>query len=71
LGATWFGFYLAKQLSVPIEEMGKATKRVSRGDYQRVAATASSTEINQLIENFNSMTGTIEQSQRELTLKPV
>lgn len=67
LGATWFGFYLAKQLSVPIEELGRATQRVARGDYQRVAATAGSTEINQLITNFNSMTATLEHSEREVT----
>ncbi|MGE0762459.1 MAG: PAS domain-containing sensor histidine kinase [Bdellovibrionales bacterium] len=66
LGATWFGFYLAKQLSIPIEELGKATKRVARGDYQRVEMLAGSAELNQLIANFNSMTGTIEQSEQSL-----
>jgi two-component system, NtrC family, nitrogen regulation sensor histidine kinase NtrY len=68
LGATWFGFYLAKQLSVPIEALGKATQRVARGDYQRVDLEAGSAELNQLIGNFNAMTGTLEQSEREVRL---
>jgi two-component system nitrogen regulation sensor histidine kinase NtrY len=66
LGATWFGFYLAKQLSIPIEELGEATKRVARGDYQRVSRLSGSAELNELISNFNSMTGALEQSEREV-----
>lgn len=66
LGATWFGFYLAKQLSIPIEELGRATQAVAKGDYQRVQILAGSTELNQLIQNFNSMSATLEQSEREV-----
>lgn len=66
LGATWFGFYLAKQLSIPIEELGKATQRVARGDYQRVELSSGSAELNQLIGNFNSMSETLEKSEKEV-----
>ncbi len=66
LGATWFGFYLAKQLSIPIEELGEATKRVARGDYQKVSRISGSAELNELIANFNSMTTTLEQSEKEV-----
>jgi two-component system, NtrC family, nitrogen regulation sensor histidine kinase NtrY len=66
LGATWFGFYLAKQLSIPIEELGEATKAVARGDYQKVQRISGSSELNELIANFNSMTTTLEQSEREV-----
>lgn len=65
-GASWFGFYLAKQLSVPIEELGRATQRVARGDYRIVNLKAGSSELNQLISNFNSMTGHLEHSEREV-----
>lgn len=65
-GATWFGFYLARQLSIPLEVLGQATKRVARGDYLKVEMTAGSSELNQLIANFNSMTSTIETSKQSL-----
>ncbi|MCB0385811.1 MAG: PAS domain-containing protein, partial [Bdellovibrionales bacterium] len=66
LAATWFGFYLARQLSVPLEKLGEATKRLAKGDYQLVEATAGSAEIGHLIESFNSMTGQLESSEKEV-----
>ena len=66
LCATWFGFYLARQLSVPIESLGLATQRVSQGDYQAVAISSGSAEINQLIENFNEMMVHLSRSKKEV-----
>ncbi len=66
LGATWFGFYLARQLSVPLEELGEAAQRVANRDYQRVTLTSGSREINQLVTHFNQMTQTLETSEREV-----
>ncbi|MCB0365070.1 MAG: PAS domain-containing protein [Bdellovibrionaceae bacterium] len=66
LAATWFGFYLARQLSVPLERLGEATKRLAKGDYQLVEATAGSAEMGHLIESFNSMTRQLETSEREV-----
>lgn len=66
LGASWFGFYLAKQLSIPIGELGAATRRVARGDYRLVRMESGSYELNQLIANFNSMTRDLERSQMDL-----
>ncbi|USN46293.1 MAG: HAMP domain-containing protein [Pseudobdellovibrionaceae bacterium] len=67
LGGTWFGFYLAKQLSVPLEELGRATKRIAKGDYSTVEKVSGSPEIDQLIENFNRMTRYLESSEKEVT----
>ncbi|MGE0527455.1 MAG: PAS domain-containing sensor histidine kinase [Bdellovibrionales bacterium] len=66
LGATWFGFYLARQLSVPLEELGQAAQRVAEHDYSPVVLTSGSTEINQLVQHFNQMTRKIESSEREV-----
>ncbi len=66
LCATWFGFYLARQLSVPIESLGLATQRVSQGDYQAVAISSGSAEINQLIGNFNEMMVHLDRSKKEV-----
>jgi two-component system, NtrC family, nitrogen regulation sensor histidine kinase NtrY len=64
--ATWFGFYLARQLSIPLESLGLASRRVSQGDYQPVAIVSGSSEINQLIENFNQMIANLDRSKREV-----
>ncbi len=66
LGATWFGFYLARQLSIPLEELGVATKRVAKGDYQIVNLVSGSMEINQLVAHFNSMTQALGKSEKEV-----
>lgn len=66
LCATWFGFYLARELSIPLETLGLATHRVSQGDYRPVRLSSGSAEINRLIANFNQMTGSLERSKQEV-----
>ena len=45
LAATWFGFYLAKQLSTPLVLLGRATKRVAGGDYAKVEIRTGSKKL--------------------------
>ena len=66
LGATWFGFYLARQLSIPLEALVDATKQVAQGFYKKVKANSGSQEINHLVDSFNAMTGTIEATEKEV-----
>lgn len=66
LCATWFGFYLARELSIPLETLGRATQRVALGDYQPVQLSSGSAEINRLIANFNQMTSGLDRSKREV-----
>lgn len=66
LCATWFGFYLARELSIPLELLGSATKRIAKGDYQPVAIRSGSKEINQLVGSFNQMIGHLDRSKREV-----
>ncbi|MFZ3230476.1 MAG: ATP-binding protein [Pseudobdellovibrio sp.] len=69
--AVWFGFYLAKQLSIPLVQLGRATKRVAAGDYSTLEISSGSEEINSLIGNFNQMISNLSTSELELqqTLK--
>ncbi|NIQ90634.1 MAG: HAMP domain-containing protein, partial [Deltaproteobacteria bacterium] len=30
--ASWFGFYLAKSITVPIQELAEGTRRIADGD---------------------------------------
>lgn len=64
--AVWFGFYLAKQLSIPLVQLGRATKRVATGDYTRLEIESGSEEINSLIGSFNQMIGNLSSSELEL-----
>lgn len=66
LGATWFGFYLAKQLATPLASLGEAADQVAKGNYQPVNIQTGSQEINQLVKNFNSMTSSLAESEKEI-----
>lgn len=65
-GATWFGFYLSKQLSFSLELLGRATRRISRGDYQEVHLKTGTLEIHELVRNFNRMVKNLDRSQAEV-----
>ncbi len=69
--AVWFGFQLAKQLSVPLVQLGRATKKVADGDYSQLSIQSGSDEINSLIGHFNQMIRQLSSSELELqqTLK--
>lgn len=66
LCATWFGFHLARELSIPLELLGSATKRIARGDYQEVGIRSGSKEVNHLVASFNQMVGHLDRSKREV-----
>lgn len=66
LAATWFGFHLAKQLSIPLVLLGRATRRVAGGDYSRLDIRTGSEEIAALVDSFNQMTTTLEGSLTDL-----
>jgi two-component system, NtrC family, nitrogen regulation sensor histidine kinase NtrY len=67
LCATWFGIYLARHLSVPLEMLGIASRRVSEGDYRAVEIVSGSKEVNRLIGHFNQMIHSLDQSKKDLT----
>jgi two-component system nitrogen regulation sensor histidine kinase NtrY len=66
LGATWFGFYLARQLSTPLAYLGEAAQKVSKGEYKPVQITTGSKEINRLVASFNQMTRALDASDKEV-----
>lgn len=66
LGGTWFGLYLAGQLSKSLESLGRATREIAKGRYRTISISDSgSYEIDHLVANFNLMVQTIEKSRRE------
>jgi two-component system nitrogen regulation sensor histidine kinase NtrY len=64
--ATWFGFHLAKDITVPIKEMAEATHRIATGDLNFRIQMKSADEIGMLVQSFNQMTGDLQVSRYEL-----
>jgi two-component system nitrogen regulation sensor histidine kinase NtrY len=66
--AIWFGFYLSKGITVPIEELAKATKRIASGDYSFRIDQGSRDEIGVLVDSFNRMTRDLKEGKRKLDM---
>jgi len=54
--AIWFGFYLAKTITIPIMELAEGTRRVAEGDLSFSIGIVGDDEIGSLVESFNKMT---------------
>lgn len=64
--ATWFGFYLAKNITVPIKDLAEATHRIANGDLNFRIQMKAADEIGMLVQSFNQMTGDLQVSRSEL-----
>jgi two-component system nitrogen regulation sensor histidine kinase NtrY len=64
--ATWFGFHLARGITVPIQELAMATSRVASGDLDIQLETRSTDEIGTLVTAFNKMTADLRQGRKEV-----
>ncbi|MCD6187426.1 MAG: HAMP domain-containing protein [Desulfuromusa sp.] len=64
--ATWFGFHLARGITVPIQELAIATTKVASGDLDIQLKTRSTDEIGTLVKAFNKMTADLRQGRAEV-----
>jgi two-component system nitrogen regulation sensor histidine kinase NtrY len=64
--ATWFGFYLAKDITVPIKDLAEATHRIATGDLNFRIQMKAADEIGTLVQSFNQMTEDLQVSRFEL-----
>jgi two-component system nitrogen regulation sensor histidine kinase NtrY len=64
--ASWFGFYLAKSITVPIQELAEGTRRIADGDLDVHVDQDSDDEIGTLVNSFNRMTLDLQASQAAL-----
>jgi two-component system nitrogen regulation sensor histidine kinase NtrY len=67
--ATWVGFYLAKGITVPIQDLAEATEKVAHGDLDFHISTESRDEIGTLVESFNRMTRDMKLGKAEVEQK--
>jgi len=66
--ATWFGFYLAKTLTVPIQGLAEGTRRVAEGDLKFTIETVADDEMGTLVDAFNKMTRDLKMGKEQLEL---
>ena len=64
--ATWFGFHLARGITVPIQELAIATHSIANGDLNVQINVHSDDEIGTLVEAFNKMTADLRKGQQEI-----
>ena len=64
--AVWFGIYLAKSLTIPIQELAEATRQVAEGNLDVHLGETGHDEIGMLIASFNRMTLDLRKNQLAL-----
>ncbi len=64
--ATWFGFHLARGITVPIQELAVATHRIAGGDLEVRIDVHSDDEIGTLVHAFNKMAADLRRNQEEI-----
>ncbi len=67
--ASWIGFHLAKAITVPIEKLAQATKKVSKGSLDVKVDDPASDEIGILIDSFNQMVTDLKESTHNIAQK--
>lgn len=63
--AIWFGFYIAREISVPIQRLAEGTRAVARGNYDFQIRQSGDDEIGVLVRSFNTMTRDLKNSRQE------
>ena len=64
--AVWFGFYVARSLTGPIDTLAEATRRIAEGDLDFVLHKESDDEMGLLVDSFNRMTRDLSNSKQQL-----
>lgn len=67
--AIWFGFYMAKLITIPLMELAEGTRRIAEGDLSFTLKVNADDEIGVLLNSFNKMTKDLRKGrdQEELT----
>ncbi len=61
--ATWFGFYVARYITVPIQRLAEGTEAVAQGDLNVKIRVKAADEIGTLVDSFNRMTSDLKASK--------
>jgi two-component system nitrogen regulation sensor histidine kinase NtrY len=64
--AIWFGFYIARGITVAIEELAEGTRAVSEGDLDYRVDVQADGEVGILVKAFNNMTHELKVNKQEI-----
>ena len=64
--AIWFGFYISRGITTPLQKLAVATRRVAGGDLEFEMEQESNDEIGELVNSFNTMTCDLSSSNKKL-----
>lgn len=64
--ATWFGFYLSKRLTDPIQKLAEGTNRIAHGDLDFTIEAVADDEMGSLVNSFNKMTADLKSATNDL-----
>ncbi|MDY6853475.1 MAG: ATP-binding protein [Thermodesulfobacteriota bacterium] len=64
--AIWFGFYLAKEITVPVQRLADGIHEVANGNLDFHLEVVADDEIGSLMNSFNKMTGDLKASKSML-----
>jgi two-component system nitrogen regulation sensor histidine kinase NtrY len=64
--ATWFGLFLAKGITVPIQDLADATRKIAQGNLDHQIDIVADDEIGVLVDSFNQMTRDLKKSNERL-----
>jgi two-component system nitrogen regulation sensor histidine kinase NtrY len=64
--SVWFGFFISKGITVPIQELAEGTEKITSGDYDFFIDLEASDEIGVLVNSFNRMTLDLKNSKKQL-----
>jgi len=64
--ATWFGLYLAKNITVPIQKLAEGTEAIAQGDLNFQIDVRATDELGILVDSFNQMTDDLKTSQQKV-----
>src|SRR5712692_8738522 len=66
LSGTWFGFQIAKGITVPIQKLAEGTQAVAAGALNFRITVKATDEIGVLVDSFNRMTRDLQASKAQL-----
>src|SRR2546426_1162361 len=66
LSGSWFGFQIAKGITVPIQKLAEGTQAVASGDLNFRIKVKATDEIGVLVDSFNRMTRDLQASKAQL-----
>jgi len=64
--ATWFGMFLAKGITNPIQDLGEAMRRLASGDMHTQIPIQAEDELGILVDQFNAMTRDLNKIKERL-----